>query len=151
MKLEEEIKQSKFLSEKHKLVVNLIYTTNWLMYHQTVRLKPYGISPQQYNVLRILRGQYPNPAMLALIQERMLDKSSNATRLVEKLRLKGLVTRNLCEHNRRQVDILITQKGLDLLKTLDQEIEAEIQKFSFIKETDAKFINDILDELRDQK
>jgi DNA-binding MarR family transcriptional regulator len=151
MKLEEEIKQSKFSSEKHKLVVNLIYTTNWMMYNHTAVLKPFDISPQQYNVLRILRGQHPNPAMLALIQERMLDKSSNATRLVEKLRLKGLVTRNLCEHNRRQVDILITEKGLQLLKIMDKTMENQRKIFDFIKEEDAQFINDILDKLRDSQ
>ncbi|GAB4329157.1 MAG: MarR family transcriptional regulator [Flammeovirgaceae bacterium] len=151
MRLEDEIKQSKFASEKHKLVVNLIYTTNWLMYNHTACLKPFDISPQQYNVLRILRGQYPKPAMLALIQERMLDKSSNATRLVEKLRVKGLVTRDLCENNRRQVDILITEKGLELLKIMDEVLEKQHKMFDFIQEKDAKFFNDMLDKLRDAK
>src|SRR6478609_1382394 len=113
MRLEEEIKQNKkFTSEFQKLAVNIMYTASWLEARNIQRLKPHGISPQQYNVLRILRGSAPNPLMLGEIAMRMIDKNSNATRLVEKLRLKGLVKREVCENNRRQVDIIITSKGM---------------------------------------
>ena len=100
-----------------KAVVNILYTASWLEGINIQRFKPHGISPQQYNVLRILRGAYPNPVMLGEITERMIDKNSNATRLVEKLRLKGFLKRDICKTNRRQVDITITQKGLTLLET----------------------------------
>jgi len=149
MKIEEEIK-GKFKDEHHKALVNLLYTNGWLSNLNSQALKPFGISMQQYNVLRILRGQYPSPAMLSLIQERMLDKSSNATRLVEKLRLKGLVERSLCENNRRKVDIVITQAGLDLLKDADKKIEEIHQKVKArISEEEASILNDLLNRIRD--
>ena len=88
MKLEEAIKQKKFWNEFEKAVINILYTASWLEGINIRRLKPHDISPQQYNVLRILRGSHPNPVMLGEITERMIDKNSNATRLVEKLRLK---------------------------------------------------------------
>ena len=93
MRLEKEIKSKTFKDPFEKLVVNIIYTWNWLNYWHNQQFKKYGISQQQYNILRILRGQYPNPATVNLLKERMLDKMSNASRLVEKLRQKGLVER----------------------------------------------------------
>lgn len=91
MELEKEISQKKFRNDAHKLGVNLIYTFNWLNAIQSDALKPYGITPQQFNVLRILRGQNSNPVSVKLIRERMLDKMSDASRIVEKLRLKKLI------------------------------------------------------------
>ena len=90
MKLEEEIKQATFKNEFHKSIINIVYTSGWLSTILTQRLKPYDISIQQFNILRILRGQHPKPATVLLIQERMLDKMSNASRLVEKLRIKNM-------------------------------------------------------------
>lgn len=149
MKIEEEIK-GKFKDEYHKAMVNIIYTNGWISNLNLQVLKPFGISMQQYNVLRILRGQYPNPAMLSLIQERMLDKSSNATRLVEKLRLKGLVERSLCENNRRKVDILITQEGLDLLKAADLKMEESHKVVEErITPEEAATLNELLNRIRD--
>ena len=94
-------------------------------------LKPYGISLQQFNVLRILRGRKGNPANLQTVQKRMIHKMSNTTRLVDKLIEKKLVNRKICENNRRKIEIFITKKGLEILKQLDtkiQETEAEILK-----------------------
>jgi DNA-binding MarR family transcriptional regulator len=91
MELEKEINQKKFRSPAHKLAVNLIYTFNWLNEYQVNLLKPFDITLQQFNVLRILRGQHPQPVNIKLIRERMLDKMSDASRIVEKLRLKKLV------------------------------------------------------------
>ncbi|MEN7547754.1 MarR family transcriptional regulator [Rapidithrix thailandica] len=147
MKIEEAIKQKKFESERQKAVINLMYTNSWLSSVHTKCLKPFGISIQQFNVLRILRGQYPKPCTLSLVQERMLDKSSNATRLVEKLRLKGLVERNLCESNRRQVDILITEEGLILLKKASKVMH-DVTEAMPLNDLEAIQLNKLLEKMR---
>lgn len=114
-------------------------------------LKAYDISSQQFNVLRILRGQQGRTINLYEIQERMLNRMSNATRLVEKLRLKGLVTRELCEQNRRKVEIAITEKGLKLLETLDPLVEKlNEETFRNITEAEADKLSDTLDRMREQ-
>jgi DNA-binding MarR family transcriptional regulator len=148
MSLEKDIKQQKFESEFHKLAVNILFTSNWLYNINAGHLKEHGITPEQFNVLRILRGSYPKPLMLADVTCRMIDKSSNVTRLVEKLRLKGLVKREICEGNRRQVDILITPKGLDLLVKIDDESNAWSTALQNISKAEAQELNRILDKLR---
>ncbi|GAB2557454.1 MarR family winged helix-turn-helix transcriptional regulator [Spirosoma aerophilum] len=120
MSIETDIKQSTpFRSPYQRAIVNLLYTSNWIAGSQTQLLKPFKLTLQQYNVLRILRGQYPNPIKVSDITERMLDKMSNASRLVDKLVAKKLVLRTECPSDRRAVDVVITDKGLDLLKQLD--------------------------------
>ena len=120
MSIEEDIKQTiPFKSPHHRVMVNLMFTSNWVSDSQARLLKPYGLTLQQYNVLRILRGQFPNPAKVTDITERMLDKMSNASRLVDKLVLKRLVLRTECPSDRRAVDVVITEAGLELLKKLD--------------------------------
>ncbi len=148
MKLEEEISQKQFRNEYHKAAVNMVYTFNWLNNFNVGFFKPHGITPQQFNILRILRGQHPKPATIKLIKERMLDKMSDASRIVEKLRIKGLVERNICSHDRRNVDVCITQKGLELLSAIDA-LEKEIDaKLSTLDEEEIKQLNDLLDKLR---
>src|SRR5689334_16958344 len=119
MSLEQDIQQEKFNNEFEKAAVNILFTSGWLYNINSARLKSYEITPEQFNVLRILRGSHPKAMMLADITSRMLDKNSNATRLVEKLRQKGFLKRDICENNRRQVDISITEKGLNVLKKID--------------------------------
>ncbi len=148
MKLEEEIKQSKFKSEFHKLGINIIFTANWLSLHHTKHCKQYDITPEQFNLLRILRGQHPKPATVNLLIERMLNKMSNASRLVEKLRKKGLVERQTCESDRRACDVAITKKGLDLLAKMDKEEGEWNNIFSHLSEEESKKANLILDKLR---
>ncbi|MGE5363807.1 MAG: MarR family winged helix-turn-helix transcriptional regulator [Bacteroidota bacterium] len=148
MRLEDEIYQKEFKSGYHKAVVNIIYTCNWILNHQERILKPAGLTPQQYNILRILRGQYPNPSSIKLIRERMLDKMSDASRLVEKLRIKGLVERTECSQDRRKVDILITQKGLDILKKLDKGSDRINTLLSGLNEKEIAQLNRLLDDLR---
>ena len=148
MSLEQDIKQEKFESEFHKATVNILFTSSWLYNTNTVRLKPYGITLEQYNVLRILRGSHPKPLMLAEVTCRMIDKSSNATRLVEKLRQKSLVKREICANNRRQVDIIITAKGLDMLAKIDKGSDAWLDRLKNISKTEAQELNRILDKLR---
>lgn len=119
MSIEHDIKSTISLAPSLKAILNLMYTNNWLKEKQIRFFKEYDLSSEQYNVLRILRGQKGNPANLNTIQERMLNKMSNTTRLIDKLITKGLVSRESCPTNRRKVDIYITKKGLELLKTLD--------------------------------
>ncbi len=148
MELEKEIQQARFDNQYQKLIVNILYTGGWMHGLQAQRLKPYGISPQQYNILRILRGQHPNPATINLLQQRMLDRMSNASRLVEKLRVKGLVERRTCPEDRRAVDVLITPQGLALLAELDQRVREWEDRFKTLAEAEASQVNTLLDKLR---
>ncbi|HEY0654493.1 MAG TPA: MarR family transcriptional regulator [Chryseosolibacter sp.] len=148
MSLEEEIHQAKFVNEHEKAAVNILFTSGWIHSLNASRLKRYDITPEQFNVLRILRGSYPKPLMLADITNRMLDKNSNATRLVEKLRQKSLVRREICESNRRQVDISITDKGLDVLKNIDRDESEWLGMLKGISKQEAHELNRILDKLR---
>lgn len=148
MKLEQEIQQKEFKSEMQKMIVNIIYTSNWISLKFTQALKHYDISMQQYNVLRILRGQKGSPATVNSITERMLDKSSNASRLVDKLKSKELLERRECPNDRRAVDILITEKGLTLLKELDKEMAHLEETLKTLSEEEMKLMNDALDKLR---
>lgn len=148
MKIEEAIKQKKFKSEYQKLFINIIYTANWLNNESIKTLKPFGISPQQYNVLRILKGQHPNAISVNSIIDRMLDKNSNASRLVDKLKQKELVEREICPEDRRQVDIKITSKGLDLLESISKKMDDFINLKDAISVEEAAQINGFLDQLR---
>jgi DNA-binding MarR family transcriptional regulator len=148
MKIEEEIQQEKFANEFEKAAVNILFTSSWLHNFNTSRLKPHGITPEQFNVLRILRGSHPKKMRLADITCRMLDKNSNATRLVEKLRQKGLVSREICENDRRQVDISITDKGLATLRKIDEDQSAWLSTLKTISKKEAEELNRILDKLR---
>ncbi len=148
MRLEDEIKQTKpFQDEFQKVEVNLIYTYHWLQARVEERLNGIDITLQQYNILRILRGQYPNPATIVLLKERMLDRECDASRLVDRLVQKSLVSRTLCPKDRRKVDVLITQKGLDLLKLIDQR-ESFLKQHATLSEAEAKTLNALLDKLR---
>lgn len=148
--IEEEIKQKAFPNIYVKTDVNLMFTCSWLQQLQARFFKTYGLSVQQYNVLRILRGQHPKAAMLSQITERMIDKMSNATRLVDKLKQKGFVTRDLNEMNRRQVDIRITQKGLVLLAQIDKVIANENppQRYANVTKAELEQFNKILNKIR---
>ena len=148
MKIEDEIKQGKFKSEFQKATLNILVTASWLGSQVGSILKNFGISQAQYNVLRILRGQKDGPCSLGTITERMVDKMSNATRLVEKLRQNGYVTREVCAHNRRKVDIMITEKGLELLTSIDPLINQKFDEINQIDESELATLNTILDKLR---
>ncbi|MDO1444801.1 MarR family transcriptional regulator [Rhodocytophaga aerolata] len=147
MKIEEEICQQKFRSDNAKAVVNILFTSSWLTNKVNQLLKPFGISVEQYNVLRILKGQYPNPATLGVVQERMLEKMSNATRLVDKLITKGMVDRKQCPANRRAVDIRITEKGLHVLEEI-APLMLNLEKSLGLCCEEAQHLNFLLDKLR---
>ncbi len=147
MSIEKEIKQGSFRSEQMKAMINFLYTANGVQLQQTQFFKKFDLSAQQYNILRILKGQLPNAATVNLLIERMLDKSSNASRLVEKLRLKGLVDRVQNKEDRRAVNIKITNKGLALIDEI-AEAHDEIQLLNVLSDKEAKSLNEILDKIR---
>lgn len=148
MGIENDIKQKKFGTEHEKAVINILYTASWIDSTNIKRFKPFGITSQQFNVLRILRGSHPKKLMLNDVASRMIDKNSNATRLVEKLRANGLVTREQCPDNRRQVDIAITDKGLDLLAEIDTHTDSWLKNFKNLTVQEFKALNELLDRLR---
>ncbi len=148
MKIENEIKQTKFADEYQKAVINIVFTSSWINSENNRFLKKYDLTSQQFNVLRILRGQYPGPVSIQVIMERMLDKMSNASRLVEKLRQKELVQRKECSADRRKVDVVITDKGLLLLEKIDSSWEEFEKNFKNISVDKAKELNQILDNFR---
>lgn len=149
MKIEEAIKQSSFTDEKSKMVVNVIYTSGWLTNQHSAVFKSLDLSMQQYNVLRILKGQWPGAATVNMIIDRMLDKSSNASRIVEKLRAKKLVERKACPSDRRRVDVKITQVGLEQLEEATTMMEAQSSWiFDNLSNDEALELNRLLDKLR---
>ncbi len=148
MKIEEEIKQSAFKNAYQKVFINILYTSNWLQLRQSTQFKQFGVTLPQYNVLRILRGQFPKPATVNLLIERMLDKTSNASRIVDKLEAKELVTRTQCPTDRRTVDILITEKGLTLLKQIDELNLGKLMGEENLTPEEAEQLSALLDKVR---
>lgn len=148
MRIEDEIKQKKFRSENQKLIVNLLLTGSWISFKSYEMLKPFQLTTQQYNVLRILRGQYPDPATINLLIDRMMDKMSNASRIVDRLEKKKLVERKLKAEDRRCVDVMITDKGIKLLEKIgEREKDYENNLFNLTAK-EAKVLNGLLDKLR---
>jgi DNA-binding MarR family transcriptional regulator len=152
MSIETDIKQKKFRNAYQKLVINLTYTSNWLGYKQLELFKEYDITSQQFNVLRILRGQQSNAIKVSDIAERMLDKNSNTSRLIDKLLAKNLAKRTSCPSDRRAVDVIITKEGLDLLSRLDPVLEEMEKGMSCaITEEEAELMSKLLDKMRENE
>ncbi len=147
MELEKEIAQKSFKSERHKAMVNIIYTYFWANNLTRNDFNNFDITPQQFNILRILRGQYPNPSTINLLKERMLDKMCDASRMVDRLKQKELIERCVNKKDRRSVDIVISQKGLDLLSRIDVELDQE-KLMKHLSEEEARQLNTLLDKLR---
>ncbi len=145
----EDIIQTKTLPLSRKLTINLLYSANWANDIITEAIKPFDISLQQFNVLRILRGQKNKPANLSTINSRMVSKMSNTTRLVDKLITKGYTERTVCPSNRRKVEITITEKGLSLLEKVDPVINnAENKVTEQLHEDELELLNKLLNKLR---
>ena len=130
MKIEDEIKSTIPINIAKKVLLNVTFTKNVISDKFQEIMKPYDLSSEQYNVLRILRGQKGKPANMCVIQERMISKSSNTTRLIDKLLIKEMVTRKECPDNRRKIEILITSKGLEILQKLDPLVIEYEEKFA---------------------
>lgn len=148
MKLEQAIEQYHFSSEHLKLLINLQYTHNWAISKVKAFLSEFDLTVQQFNVLRIVRGQSPNPTTINLLRERMLDKMSDASRVVERLRRKGLIQRHKSEVDRRSVEVKITDEGLRVLERVDNHYEFLDNLLSNISTEQAKYMNDYLDQIR---
>ena len=152
MKIEDELKSTVDYNKSTRVVLNVMYTQNVITDSFNEIVKVYDISGEQYNVLRILRGQKGHPANMCVIQERMLAKTSNTTRLVDKLLLKDFVTRNVCPENRRKIEVKITEKGLELLQELDPKVIDHERLFaSNLTETELLQLNSLLEKYRTQK
>lgn len=151
MKIEDAIKQTKpFRNLYQKAMVNLLYTSNWVEERLRSVIKPYDITMQQYNVLRILRGA-GTPLTTSIIRERLIDKMSDTSRMVDRLCKKGLVSRNQCCNDRRLVDISLTESGFELLSSIDQKSCDFDLCLRQITEDEAKTLNSLLDKIRSNK
>lgn len=149
MTVENIIKSSKALNIEKKVLLNILITEQEITTKFNEILKPFDISSEQYNVLRILRGQKEKPANMSVLQERMIAKTSNTTRLVDKLLLKNLVTRQTCPSNRRKIEVQITTKGLDILTELDPLIILNENSFAYkLSPIELELLNTLLDKYR---
>lgn len=150
MRLEDEIKQKSFVNEYVKAHINILFTASWLSSNAAKVLKPYGISPHQFNILRILRGMYPKPGSIKELTERMIDKSSNASRLVDKLIAKNLVKKAKSHSDNRRAEVVITEEGLQLLIVASEKIDELSNGLSSrLSQDEVATLNLFLDNLRD--
>lgn len=148
MSLEKDIQQKEFRSEYHKAIINIMYTHSFLVGKMNDLFKDFGITRQQYNVLRILRGQYPGHASVNLIKERMLEKMSDASRIVERLRLKGFILREDCKNDKRSVEVTITGQGLQLIEHMEESVKKLDSIFFHMGEQETQQLNALLDKVR---
>jgi DNA-binding MarR family transcriptional regulator len=148
MSIDKDIHQGKFKNEYHKATVNILYTYGWLMEQIKQALADVDITPQQFNILRILRGSYPNPLSTLQIRERMLDKMSDTSRIVDRLILKGLVKKTVSETDRRLVDVVINLKGRRLLEKLDTRQDELDGILKNISQEEASDLSKLLDKIR---
>ncbi len=147
MTLEKDINQQVFRSEYQKAILNLIYTFNWVNEKINRRFEPFDITQQQFNILRILRGA-GQPLSTLQIRQRMLDKMSDTSRIVDRLVKKGMVKKTISREDRRLVDVLLTDKGKKLLQTMDGMNEEMESIFKYLSNEEAKLLNVLLDKIR---
>ncbi|HEY8784658.1 MAG TPA: MarR family transcriptional regulator [Mucilaginibacter sp.] len=148
MRIDEEIQSSKFEDNYHKMVINIAYTYGWINNLFRCKFEKHNLTQQQFNILRILRGQYPSPATVNLLKERMIDKMSDASRIVDRLVQKGLVSRCTNTKDRRAVDIRISDLGLEILEKMDAEFKTKDFLKDNLSEEDAGKLSELLDKLR---
>jgi MarR family 2-MHQ and catechol resistance regulon transcriptional repressor len=150
MALENEINQTSFRSEDQKAIVNIIFTYHWVTEQVKSILADEDITMQQYNILRILRGSHPDPLSTLTIRERMLDKMSDTSRIVDRMLRKGLVVKRICSNDKRLVDVNLTEEGLIMLLRLDERMDAMDKISSGLNQEELKNLNHLLDKLRIQ-
>lgn len=149
VRLEEAIQQNSFADERIKMDINIMFTASWLATIKTRALRDIGISWQQFNILRILKGAHPRPATVKYLAERMIDQTSNASRLVDKLVAKKMVTRSTCPHDRRQVEITLTEKGMEDIQVASVALESGLRsQLDHLSIDEAKQLNHLLDKIR---
>ena len=149
MSIDEEIKQSQFRNPHQKAAINLMYTANWLESRQKDFFKPFGITNQQFNILRILRGQFPQKISGAEIKSRMIDQNSDVSRLLDRLMVKKMITKCQSSDDKRAADVGITEKGLERLKRIDLEITRLDEILSKLTDEEATQLSNLLDRARD--
>lgn len=148
MKIEEEIKQTKFRNVHHKVAINLLYTAAWLEDQNKNFFKEFGITNQQFNILRILRGQHPSKISGAEIKSRMIDKNSDVSRLLDRLIAKELVIKSQCPNDKRAADVVITEEGLKILKKIDAKMDQADLSVLKLTNEEATHLSDLLDKSR---
>ncbi|MEY3350888.1 MAG: hypothetical protein RIQ50_999 [Bacteroidota bacterium] len=148
MGIEKDIQQQHFQSESQKAIVNLVYTYHWITEKIKTMLSQDGITMQQFNILRILRGSDPQPLSTLTIRERMLDKMSDTSRIVDRLVLKGWVIKRTCASDKRLVDVSITKDGKRILEKIDKRIDDMNAVVSSLSQQDLKRLNELLDQMR---
>ena len=148
MKLEEAIHQKEFQSEAHKAMINLLFTAGYLSGILSNIISRHGITRQQYNMLRILRGQHPGGTSINLIRDRMVERMPDCSRMVDRLLAKGLITKCSSQHDRRAANISITEEGLNLLAAIDPAVQATENMFESFAPGEIKQLNDLLDKMR---
>jgi DNA-binding MarR family transcriptional regulator len=148
MKIEEEIRQTKFRNPYHKVTVNLLFTVGWLESNSKKYFKPFGLTQQQFNILRILRGQHPRKISVASTKSRMLDRNSDVSRLLSRLISKKLVIKAQCPDDKRAAEILITNTGLSLLAKIDKKINLLDGLVNALTADEANRLSDLLDKIR---
>ncbi len=148
MGINEEINQRQFRTSKQKALINLMYTHNFLVNHMNLVFKGFDITRQQYNVLRILRGSHPEPVTINLVKERMLDKMSDASRIVDRLKAKGLVIRAKSNSDRRAAHVNISEKGLSFLERTDAAVLQFDDLLANLSDQEVSTLNELLDKIR---
>ncbi|HVZ55736.1 MAG TPA: MarR family transcriptional regulator [Chitinophagaceae bacterium] len=148
MGIDKDIHQYNFRNDRQRASVNLLFTYGWMMEQIKQFLAPYDLTPQQFNILRILRGSYPHPLSTLQIRERMLDKMSDTSRIVDRLVSKGFVKKGTCKKDRRLVDVLISEKGRRLLEQLDAHQEQLDSIVGNLSQKEAAALSDLLDKIR---
>ena len=151
MGIEKDINQSRFRNNYQKASINLIYTVAWLRDRNKWIFDEEDITPQQFNILRILRGSFPCPLSTLQIRERMLEKMSDTSRIVDRLIAKGLVKKVVCKSDRRLVDVIITDKGKKLLERLDARQDEMDSVLNNLSEKEAETLSELLDKIRNSK
>ena len=150
MGIDQDILQSKFRNEHQKATLNLLYTSNWITERTKELFATEDITPQQFNILRILRGSHPQPLSTLQIRERMLDKMSDTSRIVDRLITKGLVKKAICKDDRRLVDVMITDKGRKLLERLDARQDEMDSIIGNLSKKEAGVLSELLDKIRNK-
>ena len=149
MRLEDEISNPKFNSEVHKATINLLFTAHWLRTRISSNLKKLDLTPEQFNIMRILKGKHPQKMCVKDLGQRMIEKSSNVPRILDRLERKGLVKRNQSAEDKRETETSLTEKGLVLLQQANDHVKANENKLMNLDEATAAKLNEILESVRE--
>lgn len=151
MKLEQALQSTKFKSQVHKAGLNILYTAWWMKTLMSKSLKDFGLTHEQYNVLRILKGKYPEQMCVREIACRMIEKSSNVPRIIDRLEIKKLVKRSTSTFDKRETVITLTQSGIAILEASTTSVEAGIDSMTVVNEKEAALLNELLEKMRSKE